>query len=395
MVVTLSDYILEQEVSTASCDDIVLEQLQAQIDVNLALANAYLKEYMMLEYASVYTEADESNGATTEKKSGKFKEWIKKVWEAIKGFFVKIGTKIKQFVRWIKTKIGGDAPTRLRKLAEKGSEEDCKRYVVAILNEFAKKSNKIEQHLSDLKPLMKAAGQVQVKFDELGLFSVVPESEEEADARIEKVVKGGDAINLVFWTGASPEMIKNMTSALSKLMSELSNGLDQALSAVSNSNGDVDAIKSKLDAIDLPDMDNFFTTLGESISGAGGGIAINSNKEMLKYMADGLEYYLKEGLTTLDKFAETAKTMVNKLDTALRSDKLNEISPDEDLQKLAPVLQNSVATINKLIDAIIGNAAIYCECIQKFAFKTFKPKKNQELDKTYEKGAVLSLSAGE
>ena len=137
MVVTLSDYILEQEVSTASCDDIVLEQLQAQIDVNLALANAYLKEYMMLEYASVYTEADENNGQTEEKKSGKFKEWLKKVWEAIKGFFVKIGTKIKQFVRWIKTKIGGDAPTRLRKLAEKGSEEDCKRYVVAILNEFA------------------------------------------------------------------------------------------------------------------------------------------------------------------------------------------------------------------------------------------------------------------
>lgn len=393
MVVTLSDYILEQEVSTASCDDIVLEQLQAQIDVNLALANAYLKEYMMLEYASVYTEADENNGQTEEKKSGKFKEWLKKVWEAIKGFFVKIGTKIKQFVRWIKTKIGGDAPTRLRKLAEKGSEEDCKRYVVAILNEFAKKSNKIEQNLSDLKPLMKSFKLTTVKYDDSSDdYKLVPESEEETDARVEKTVKIGDVVNLAFWTGASPELIKNSTSALNAFMNELSNAIDQTLSAVANPYGNADEMKSKIDAISGPDIGNFFDSLRNIVSGADS-VDINSDKEMLKFMADGLEYYLKEGLTNLDKLAETAKTMVTKLDTMLRNDKLNELKPNEGVQKLAPVLQNSVATINKLIDAFIGNAAIYCECIQKFAFKTFKLKKDRELDKVYAKG--VELAAGE
>ena len=63
--IKLSDYIMEQEVSTASCEDIVLEQLQAEINVNVALAEAYAKQILMMEYAEgyssdLYSEADTS-----------------------------------------------------------------------------------------------------------------------------------------------------------------------------------------------------------------------------------------------------------------------------------------------------------------------------------------------
>ena len=44
MVITMSDYLLEQEISTASCDDIVLEQAAAEIEVSSALIDAYCKQ---------------------------------------------------------------------------------------------------------------------------------------------------------------------------------------------------------------------------------------------------------------------------------------------------------------------------------------------------------------
>lgn len=99
MVVTLSDYILEQEVSTASCDEIVFEQLQAEIDVNTAIVSAYAKQLAMLEFASGYTmEADTST--STEQKKGFFsKLWggIKKVWKAICDWFGRRIQSIKRF----------------------------------------------------------------------------------------------------------------------------------------------------------------------------------------------------------------------------------------------------------------------------------------------------------
>lgn len=47
MKIKLSDFILEQAISDASVDDIIIEQLSAEVDVCLALMEAYFKQYKM------------------------------------------------------------------------------------------------------------------------------------------------------------------------------------------------------------------------------------------------------------------------------------------------------------------------------------------------------------
>lgn len=54
MVIKLSDYILEQDISSSSASDIELEILIAEMDVSFALFEAYIKKYKM----SVYQEMD-------------------------------------------------------------------------------------------------------------------------------------------------------------------------------------------------------------------------------------------------------------------------------------------------------------------------------------------------
>lgn len=86
--IKLSDYIMEQEVSTASCDDILMEQTFAEIDVASKVCAAYCKQLMMLEYdAGLVQEADD----TTKTK------WYKTAWEAVKKFFTTIGKAIAGF----------------------------------------------------------------------------------------------------------------------------------------------------------------------------------------------------------------------------------------------------------------------------------------------------------
>ena len=47
MKIKLSDYILEQSISTASIDDITLEQLKAELCVDIAINEFYIKNYNM------------------------------------------------------------------------------------------------------------------------------------------------------------------------------------------------------------------------------------------------------------------------------------------------------------------------------------------------------------
>lgn len=89
MVITVSDYLLEQEISTASCSDIVLEQAAAEIEVYGKLFDAYVKQAIMFEYAS-YTESDEESSNTDEKSEEKKEGIFKKIGKAVKGFFAGI-----------------------------------------------------------------------------------------------------------------------------------------------------------------------------------------------------------------------------------------------------------------------------------------------------------------
>lgn len=151
--IKLSDYIMEQNVSMAECSDIVLEQLQAEINVNVALAEAYAKQILMMETASDYVqEADESTTSTTEKKDGAFKTFWKTIWKAIKGFFSAIGHKISAFWEWIKTKLGKGSSAKLREIAEKASEEEAEKYLEGITKDFdviVGKGGRLQPHLYD------------------------------------------------------------------------------------------------------------------------------------------------------------------------------------------------------------------------------------------------------
>lgn len=90
MIITMSDYLLEQEISTASCDDIVLEQAIAEFEVSCAIIEAYTKQFMMLEYGNEFYQEkadddddDEKPGFFKKIKEG-FKHLVDSIWTFLK-----------------------------------------------------------------------------------------------------------------------------------------------------------------------------------------------------------------------------------------------------------------------------------------------------------------------
>ena len=55
MQIKLSNFILEQSISDASTDDIIFEQLNAQMDVAFAMLESCIKDYKMQTYQEVFT----------------------------------------------------------------------------------------------------------------------------------------------------------------------------------------------------------------------------------------------------------------------------------------------------------------------------------------------------
>lgn len=116
----ISDWILEQDISTASCDDIELAQCFAEMEVLSALMECYAKQELIQEYCSgdirefdIYMESGDETGAepeeessegsddSGEKKSKKFKgfmsgakETAKKWWGSVIDLIKNIGTLI-------------------------------------------------------------------------------------------------------------------------------------------------------------------------------------------------------------------------------------------------------------------------------------------------------------
>lgn len=134
MIITMSDYLLEQEISTASCEDILVEQYAAAAEVNSAIAEAYAKEFLMLEYASdAYLEDADSDG---EVKESKFKKFWSTIWEAIKNFFKMIWQKLKDFGAWVKSIFKGKPSEKLRKEYEEMTDAEAEALVKKITGDL-------------------------------------------------------------------------------------------------------------------------------------------------------------------------------------------------------------------------------------------------------------------
>jgi hypothetical protein len=153
MVITMSDYLLEQEISTASCDDILMEQYAAAAEVNSAIAAAYAKEILMLEYASdAYLEEADSNG---EVKESKFKKFWSTIWEAIKNFFKMIWQKLKDFGAWVKSIFKGKPSAKLREEYEEMTDAEAEALVKKITGDLDVKSDGkggIKPHVYETEP---------------------------------------------------------------------------------------------------------------------------------------------------------------------------------------------------------------------------------------------------
>lgn len=131
MVITMSDYLLEQEISRASCDDIYIEQAAAEIEVASAIVDAYLKQAIMLEYAddgSVYLEAEG-------------KGFFKTIWEGIVSLATSIWSAITGLVDKIKTYFANKKLARAKKVVENANAsnntEEKDRIIAAIKSEVS------------------------------------------------------------------------------------------------------------------------------------------------------------------------------------------------------------------------------------------------------------------
>jgi hypothetical protein len=118
----LENYIMEQDINTASVADIFVEQAQAELDVALALLNANIKEATFQEFA-VYQEGelgDSVSAARAEVRSDGKKHHLKAAAAAIKAFFKFIVTKVSSFFK--KSATYGDAASKKMEEAIKEAE---------------------------------------------------------------------------------------------------------------------------------------------------------------------------------------------------------------------------------------------------------------------------------
>lgn len=174
----ISDWILEQDISTASCDDIELAQCFAEMEVLSALMECYAKQELIQEYCSgdirefdIYMESGDETGAEPEegssessddsgdKKSNKFKgfmsgakETAKKWWGSVIDLIKNIGTLIvKLFSRvsyeQIKTKVTNSTATQWDLPVEVDLMRDA---LHEILNKYTEFSNLLVNKSSDI-----------------------------------------------------------------------------------------------------------------------------------------------------------------------------------------------------------------------------------------------------
>lgn len=101
---TIQNFILEQEIGTSDVVDVYIEQALSEMEVACAIAESYMKQEILLEYATetgstVYMEDEFSTGMAEGKDQGKDADWAKpKFKDRAKSAFKNAGKNIKKAI---------------------------------------------------------------------------------------------------------------------------------------------------------------------------------------------------------------------------------------------------------------------------------------------------------
>lgn len=132
----LSNYIMEQDINDVSVMDIYSEQALAEFNVASALADAYIKQTMMLEYAANIEDVSEDFiQEATDGTKKKFPNVFKIVGKAIVSAVMFVVRKIQEFFTKIKLKF---TKNRLEKAVKEG-EKTGDEFLIPVREETLKK----------------------------------------------------------------------------------------------------------------------------------------------------------------------------------------------------------------------------------------------------------------
>lgn len=132
----LSNYIMEQDINDVSVMDIYSEQALAEFNVASALADAYIKQTMMLEYAANIEDVSEDFiQEATDGTKKKFPNVFKIVGKAIVSAVMFVIRKIQEFFTKIKLKF---TKNRLEKAVKKG-EKTGDEFLIPVREETLEK----------------------------------------------------------------------------------------------------------------------------------------------------------------------------------------------------------------------------------------------------------------
>lgn len=270
--IKLSDYIMEQEVSTASCDDILMEQAFAEMDVASKLFSAYHKQLLMTEMAVGY--AMESDASTT---SSETKEkWYKKAWSAIVTFFKGVG-------KWFATQFGKirDLFRKNKTVIDKAaSAMNDETLAAAVTEEFNKTITEVKG-TSDLTP-----GCVIYIINE-GLLFKAGDNGQTIDKILDwfenfvEIIKDGDVNKLNAWVDRinGTSAYDDMTNFVEHFEKIINTSKERGSKTVSQ-----DDLKKFADSIRADKIDG---KLSEAVSRANGiVVALNSAKIPTIYEKD-------------------------------------------------------------------------------------------------------------
>lgn len=308
-----SDYIMEQELSTDSYN-IELSGFFAEMEVYGKLLDCYAKQAMIMEYQSggdisefsIFQEADTEDadtdtGVSSDKKSNKVKEIVKKVWEALKKAFITLG-------RMILNLFGKQDYHSLIKMVEKAPDgtvwylnsylndtlpkniEDCINLYTEFCSEFKGKYDynrfDVQPYMTKLKNLTRDAGE---------LADAEKEAEDKGEPKFHKFGKTKKARKeVIAFLEKMDSLSKNKIPRVRKVIKEL----EITKTTEFSSDGTTKEVKYENDEIKyiktfITEITNYWNLLNKC--------AIKMTRQCIKYSIKGKYVVEKDGKKTGNK----------------------------------------------------------------------------------------------